>query len=88
MANRIDNARVALFFANKSNNHNHLQDHKRPMLNTLVQVTERTVLEPGQSYYFPGLWANTETKYQKDLTVVRIPNDTNKPVFSGGVKTN
>lgn len=87
MAARVDNARVVLFFANKSNNHNHLQDHKRPMLNTLVQVTERVTLEPGNQYYFPGLWCNVEPKYQKDVVVVRIPNDTSKPVFSGGVKT-
>jgi hypothetical protein len=88
MAARIDNARLALFFANKQNNHNHLQDHKRPMLNSLVQVTEEITLKPGVQYYFPGVWCNAETKYQKDTTVVRIPNDTSKPVFSGGVKTN
>ena len=87
MAARIDNARVALFFANKSNNHNHLADHKRPMLNTLVQVTEEITLKPGENYYFPGLWCNSETKYLKDRTDIQIPNDTNKPVFSGGVKT-
>ena len=87
MAARIDNARVALFFANKSNNHNHLADHKRPALNTLVQVTEEITLKPGENYYFPGLWCNAETKYLKDKTQFIVSNDTNKPVFSGGVKT-
>ena len=87
MAARIDNARIALFFANKDNNHNHLKDHKRPMLNTLVQVTEEITLKPGTNYYFPGLWCNAEPKYLKTSTVVQIPNDTSKPVFSGGVKT-
>jgi len=87
MSTRIDNARVALFFANKDNNHSHLADHKRPMLSTLVQVTESITLEPGQNYYFPGIWCNADTKYQKANTVITIPNDTNKPVFSGGAKT-
>ena len=87
MAARIDNARVALFFANKNNNHNHLDDHKRPALNTLVQVTEPVTLVPGENYYLPGLWCNAETKYLKDKTQFIVQNDTNKPVFSGGVKT-
>ena len=78
---------MALFFANKQNNHNHLDDHKRPCLNTLVQVTEEITLKPGTDYYFPGLWCNTDVKYLKDSTSIKFPNDINKPLFSGGVKT-
>lgn len=87
MAARVDNARIALFFANKDNNHNHLRDHKRPMLNTLVQVTEEITLKPGENYYFPGLWCNSDTTYQKSATLIKVANDTTKPLFSGGVKT-
>lgn len=87
MAARVDNARIALFPANKANNHNHWADHKRPMLNTLVQVTERVTLEPGTDYYFPGVWCNAEIKYLKDATTIKFPNDYGKPLFSGGVKT-
>lgn len=87
MSTRIDNARVALFVANKNNSHSHLADHKRPMLSTLVQVTEEITLKPGTNYYLPGLWCNTEPKYQKAAIVITVPNDINKPLFSGGVKT-
>jgi hypothetical protein len=59
MAARIDNARLALFFANKQNNHNHLQDHKRPMLNSLVQVTEEITLKPGSPAYGATLKPST-----------------------------
>ncbi len=86
MSNRIDNVRLVLFLNNKANNHNHLENHKRPMLSPLFQVTSDITLKAGD-YYLPGLFANTVVSYRDDRIVIEIMNDTSKPVMSGGVDT-
>ena len=89
MANRIDNVRLVQFLANKDNTHNFLANQDRPMLNTLVQVTEEVTLRPGEMYYFPSQFCNAAFGVTKNKAKITITIDatTNKPVFSGGVKT-
>ena len=89
MAIRIDNVELTLWLANRQNNHNVLNDHKRPLLNACVKNTSSQpitiVIPAGETCYLPSPfvnhWADVKLIFRKEVVAITVPNDIGKPVF-------
>lgn len=92
MANRVDNVRLVTFIANQANNHNHFDDHRRPMFSTMLAVpdnAEAVIIEvkPGEPVWLPGSWPQGDVEYGDKSFSITCLNNTKVPFATGGIKT-
>ena len=80
MSNIQFSPEVAVWFNNKTGNHNFLDNHKRPVCNLAVKTDNDNA--------YASLFSSkqVQVKVGKTHTTIRIPNDLKQPIFRTPMK--
>lgn len=87
---KLENVRVTVWANNKPGSFNHFDNQSRPIGSPCIEIpadAEPVTLEPGKTYYLPGIWCRGQESQTQGFFTLTFPVNTKQPMFSGGVKT-